>query len=420
MAARRLGVVLVAWAVILGLATSAVADPRLRRESERRNRIGTQFYNAGKFEQALQMYQGAYDLLPDPRYLFNVALAKEKMFDYEGCVVALQGFLRATTDAPEARDNAEKRMALCLERVTIPVRFTSVPTNAAIYETAGDQRTLLGRTPQELPLAPGTHAIEVELPGYVTQQRQIEVAVGERPSPDFVLEKLSSIRIEADPSGARISVDGGDWEPAPLERQVKAGTYHVRVEKDGYEPAQRDLIVEPGAAMSLVMPLRPLPTIRTLAIALASSAPVTTHLTVDGRPRGGAPAQLTLSPGAHQVRLTATGRLPYADTIVIAENHDARLLVDLRPQRSRNNRIALWSLAGASGAGLITGSIFGAMALADQSRFNDDPTDVGLHHRGQRRAQTADIFFGTSVALAAGVAVYYLLTRPGELTGTLQ
>lgn len=423
MAARRLLLAFLAWAMVVGAASDAAGDERIRREAERRNRIGTQFYNSGSFEQALQMYQGAYDLQPDVRYLFNIALAKEKMFDYEGCVVALQGFLRSTegdSARRASRENAGQRLALCLERVTIPVRFTSVPTNAAIFRRDGEARTLLGRTPQELPLPPGRHALEVEMPGYVTQRREVVVAVGERAQPDFVLEKLSSLRIEVDPSGARISVDSGEWEPAPLERQLEAGTYQVRVEKDGYEPAQRKLVVEPGAALSLVLPLRPLPTIRTLGIALGAGAAGDARVVIDGRARGRAPLEVALSPGTHRVRVTAAGWLPYADTIVVPEERDARLVVDLRQTRSSGNRIALWSLAGATGAATIAGSVFGTLALVDQRRFDDDPTNPNVHERGERRAETADALFVTAAVLAAGTVVYYLLTRPGRSRATLE
>ncbi len=420
----ELGRALLLFAIVAGsliASPRAHADERLRAEAERRNKMASRYYQEGRYESALQLYQSAYDLVPDPKFLFNIALAKEKTFDYEGCTLAFQEYLERTRDdtGAAARDTARTRLEHCLSRTVIPVRFTSVPTNAAIYIGQGPDKALRGRTPQELELAPGQHHVTVELPGYVTQEQDIQVEVGKRPRPDFVLEKLSSLTVEVDPSGARVKVDDSAWQPAPMTRQVRAGVHLVKVQKKGYEPARREVKVEAGREVSLVLSLRPLPNIRKLAISTRLDFGPT-RVEVDGEPAGAAPVEARLSPGRHQIRVTAPGRLPYHEKIQLPEDRDLRLLVDLRPRRSKRSRYAVWGLVGATGLAAAVGSTYGILALSDQAEFNDDKTDAALHARGERRAERADLWLGSAAILAAGTVLYYYLSRPEPSSATLE
>src|SRR5688572_27979405 len=104
-----------------GAASAQKSDDAIKAEAERRNRRANELYQQGRFEEALRLYQAAFDLRRDPRYLFNVGLAREKTFDYEGCVVAFEQFLEQAGTAPEVRKQAEERIGACRQRTTIPV-----------------------------------------------------------------------------------------------------------------------------------------------------------------------------------------------------------------------------------------------------------------------------------------------------------
>ena len=394
--------------------TRAQADERIRKEAERRNRAASALYAEGRYESALQMYQSAYDLHPAPKFLFNIGLAKEKTFDFEGCALAFRDFLRQGEKAGEktVRETAQVRFDTCLKKTSIPVRLTSVPTNAAVLIGEGEEEELRGRTPQQLQLPPGKHKVTVQLRGHVSQVQIIEAQVGTRPNADFVLEKLSSLHVEVDPAGARVSLGDGEWEVAPVTRELRAGVYEVRAEKPGYEPARRQVKVESGKEVSLVLPLRPLPKVRTLEVATQRPLEVESRLEVDGNVVGALPVETALSPGEHRVSVAAAGHLPYAANIRVPDERDVRLLVTLERRRSRRSRTVAWSLVGAAGAAALLGSGYGLLALSDQSEFNDDKTDVALHERGERRAERSDWCFGAATVLGAGALVYYYLTRP--------
>lgn len=417
MGARALLVLALVSAAPTALAQSTAA---LRAEAERRNARGNQLYQAGRYEEALRAYQAAHALHPDARYVFNSGLAREKIFDYVGCALAFRQFLAEAGDIDAAaRAKAEQRLSACRERARIPVRFTSAPTNAGIYVGEGENRRLVGRTPQTVDLAPGRYVVTMELAGYVPRSDTIDVELGDAsPQVDYVLDKLSSLRIEVDPAGARVKIDDFDWESAPAKREVRPGTHQVWIQKAGYIPVTREIKVEPGAEVSLVLSLQPLPRVRRLS--LRPSAPVpAARVRIDGQDGGGFPVTRRVSPGSHRVEISAPGRIPFARDIAIPEDRDLRLVVHLEPERSRRDRLIVWGLAGGSGVAAVVGAVYGALALRDQARFADDPNPM-LERQGEDRAEKADVWFATAAVLGGGAALYYWLTSPGESTARVE
>ncbi len=62
---------------------------------------------------------------------------------------------------------------------------TSDPAGARVF--VGDE--LVGTTPFELPLEAGSHALRIELDGYITQQRNVDVVAGENQDLPFRLQQ---------------------------------------------------------------------------------------------------------------------------------------------------------------------------------------------------------------------------------------
>jgi hypothetical protein len=397
---------------VTGTASAQKGEPAIKAEAERRNRKANELYQQGRFEEALRLYQAAFDLRPDPRYLFNVGLAREKTFDYEGCVVAFEAFLQQQGTAADVRKQAEERIGACRERTTIPVRFTSAPTNAAVYLGEGDARVLKGRTPQELPLAPGSYLVTMELQGYVARKDTITVEPGKRPQVDFVLDKLSSLRIEVDPAGARVKIDDLAWEAAPVSREVTPGTHQVKIEKAGHERAVRELKVEPGQEVSLVLSLRPEMRVRNLSLRTTRGV-AGARVKIDGRDGGPAPLRRRIAPGSHHLVIEAPGRIPFSDDITVPEDRDLDLLVHLEAQRSRRSRIVTGVILGAAILAAVTGGVYGILSLRDDADFSDSP-DPMLRDQGEMHAERADIAFTTSAVLTGSAILHWWLTSPSE------
>ena len=400
-----------------GSVVRADLNPRYRAEAERRNRTATDYYKQGRFDAALQNYQSAYDLYPEPRFLFNIALALEKTFDYEGCAIKIQKYLTDAKDIPDdVRQQASERMKSCHDRAEIPVRITSAPSNAAIFLGSGATRTPRGRTPVDLRLGSGKHTLTAEMPGYTPSTQELTMAPGERPQLDFVLDKLSSLRVEADPSGALVSIDDAPPEASPVVREVAKGNHTVRVTREGYEAVRRDVKVEAGQEVALVLSLRGLA--RPRALKIRADAPGAL-VRLDGVPAGVTPLTLAVRPGAHTVLVEADRRVGYRGELTIADDRDLSLAVRLTPKRTRANRAVFWTLLGTAAASAVIGSYYGLSALDDQSSFDAMPSRDGSAS-GEDHAESADLWFAIGAVLGGSAVGWHFLTTPGASSADVQ
>jgi hypothetical protein len=418
----RIGLTLAVLAAVVVAGAPLRAQPAseaLAREAERRNQRAHQLYERGQYDRALQLYQAAFDLHPAARYLFNIGLAREKTFDYEGCAQALREVRERDDTEDEVRERAAAAYQRCAERAVIPVQITSAPTNAAVHLGEGDARALRGRTPLSLELPPGEHTLRLELDGFVAQTRPISIDIGERKTADFVLERLASLRIDVEPPDAQVRLDDGELKPAPIADTIAPGAYELRVEREGYHPLTRTIEALPGSDLSLMLSLTPLPQRRTLGIRSTVYLPPGGGVWLDGESLGRPPVRSETSPGSHRIEVRAPGYVDYQGTFTVPEDRDLTVRVSLAPERTTSQRRAIWALGGtASGTGLI-GAIYGALALRDHARFSSRPS-IERSERGRRRAEQADYFLGTAFVLGTAALVSYVMTRPGDSSAWLE
>jgi len=103
---RRIAAVLVAASLcVLQSPLSAAADPaeeRARAEFKR----GSTAYDLGRFEEARQAYETAYELKPLPGFLYNIGQCYRQLGNYERAIFFYKRFLSL---APAAREVAVAR-----------------------------------------------------------------------------------------------------------------------------------------------------------------------------------------------------------------------------------------------------------------------------------------------------------------------
>src|SRR5207244_3321752 len=148
---------------------------------------------------------------------------------------------------------------------------------------------------------------------------------------------------EADPAGAAVRVDDGEWLQAPATIEVTAGPHVVEVTKEGYERQRKEVQVRMGQDAALTFPLRPARVERWLELRVAGSVGLA-DVSIDDRPVGVSPLRVKVEPGKVRLAVKADARIPFASEIVVPEDHDLRLLVDLPPKRTVRNRAVIWSL----------------------------------------------------------------------------
>lgn len=141
-------------ALLLGSALAQSPEgppaPPTAAETERAKdlfRQGAAAYEEGRYEDAVELFLGAHALTHNPKILFNVANARERMGDLAGCRDALQEYLRFTID--EERQIIARRIAAIDQRIAAarppePVNAPSAPN------------------PTTIPVAPGYAVVPVD------------------------------------------------------------------------------------------------------------------------------------------------------------------------------------------------------------------------------------------------------------------
>jgi hypothetical protein len=133
------------------------------------------------------------------------------------------------------------------------------------------------------------------------------------------VEQTGSLRVESDPSGAIVTIDGHDRGTTPLLVTVPAGRHATTIRMGD---RRRTVMVDVAARETIVhhVELPASPAAATPAVSAGTLAVVgdaRAHISIDGVARGQAPLTLTdLAPGAHEIAV-ATGETTYRSTVTV-------------------------------------------------------------------------------------------------------
>lgn len=106
----------------------------------------------------------------------------------------------------------------------------------------------VGKTPLTSNLDQGELEVKVYLDGYTTFESTVSVVKAETKTVTANLAILpGSLLITSTPPGASVFLNGEPRRPTPTEiNDLKAGTYTVKLEKEGYDSEEREVKVPPG------------------------------------------------------------------------------------------------------------------------------------------------------------------------------
>jgi hypothetical protein len=182
-----------------------------------------------------------------------------------------------------------------------------------------------------------------------------------------------------------------------------------------------------------------------------SSVPTGAGITVDGSVTDKVtPSTIELTPGEHTIVLNAKGFEPLEKPLTLSKGEKKQVAIDFDKEgkstaaggepalvdpfaeeggavpaeggaienESEGPPAAFWIAAAVAGVGLVSGTVFGTMALGDEDDFNQkkkaNPNATGdlqdIKDSGERNAIIADVSFGVAAA-AAVVGVIILLTH---------
>jgi tetratricopeptide (TPR) repeat protein len=190
---------------------------------------------------------------------------------------------------------------------------------------------------------------------------------------------------------------------------------------------------------------------RRIAALPAATAPATGTVTVTSDPPGAAivvdgessgataPTELTLGPGEHSIALALSGYELATESVTVTAGGTHTVSATLTampepepmdedaafggsegsegdeapetPAPSSDPSAATWVMTTVAGVALVTGTVFGFLALSRQSDFDVTPTR-SLADEGEAFALAADLSFGVAVAAGITAIVLYAVDRP--------
>jgi hypothetical protein len=104
----------------------------------------------------------------------------------------------------------------------------------------------------ELVMSPGSHLITIAKAGYGTATVTRVFANGEHTKLPLSLSLLpATIHVSATQPDAVVTINGADVGMAPVDISRHAGSYHVRLLHQGFEPYESDVTVKPGEEANL-------------------------------------------------------------------------------------------------------------------------------------------------------------------------
>ncbi|MBN2343569.1 MAG: PEGA domain-containing protein [Deltaproteobacteria bacterium] len=197
-----------------------------------------------------------------------------------------------------------------------------------------------------------------------------------------VKKKLGKLSIETSPEGAVVSLNGKILdEKTPTSVYVYPGPQVVVLLMDSYEEQQRQVDV---AAQKE----------ETVSVDYSTLTPI---------PVPAAKPELIDDPFEEEAAEEMPAEDPAADAATESESEETADSVAAIKKESEPPK-AFWAAAAIAGVGLVSGTVFGTMALRDEKDF-EDTGDSATKDSGRRSAVIADISFGVAIGAAVAGAI---------------
>jgi len=156
-------------------AASGVEAARLRYA------LGAAFFRAGRFEEAIAEFSGAYALWRHPTVLYSLGQAHERLLHVAEAIGYYERFLaEATGDAARRAEVADTIRGLRTLRAELEVE-SDVPARVFIHNED------VGAAPGVLQLATGRYVVELRADGHARQRQAVTLAAHTRRSVVFRL-----------------------------------------------------------------------------------------------------------------------------------------------------------------------------------------------------------------------------------------
>lgn len=240
---------MIRWRLLPALASLLLAmlapvasaqDEEARERAREHFARGVERYEAEDYVGALEAFQEAYRLAPHPMVRVNMANCYEQLNRPLEALHHFERFLAEADGASRQQRREVQRAMQRLQRRVGEVRLSIAPDGALVTIDSAETRRAPILTP--IRLSAGTHHIQVQMDGFRTVNREIQVVGGESQQVAIALERESSeseavaqAPVEADAAATEpeeialddssaISEEGGGFTVALTPGVIAAGS----------------------------------------------------------------------------------------------------------------------------------------------------------------------------------------------------
>lgn len=367
--------ILVAALAVLSLMVAAPTDA-FAQDPEALVAEATEFFQAGAYEEAIELFEQAFELDPHPVIMFNLARAYQESGDLPAALLHFRNI--RTMDAPSHVLEAAETKIIDVEDLLMEQGYN---------------------------------------PNTIT-------------SSDYV--PRGTVTITTQPEGAMVYLDGQYQGTTPFQRElVNENVYALRVELEGYHPITQNVDVRGLRNNLRSFNLTPRTTLEEYVPPspgyLTVRAPVSgLEVEIDGEFFGYTPVLAQgLAPGTYVVSINDENWVAYSSTVDVVSGSETEVIARMAalnatditdPNRGRRN--AGTALMATSGAVIAGGAVLGILASNAASDYRDNPEDPDrgtYRDTAKRNALMADIAFGTGGALfVTGALLRWVNAGPSD------
>ena len=222
-------------------------------EADRLADLGRDAYRTGNYAEAYKQFDKAFQLEPRPKFLYNMARAKEKLADYKQAVVLLERYLTLYREQNGGADPVDAADVVALVRNLRQRAFEALPEVTIQSAPPGAQVLIEGRTVGSTPLTthmePGQYRVVLKYPDHA--DADADLAVPLTGSVRLMLSLKSKLKRAAlgfwcNVRGAQIAVDGKVVAVTPFSGQidVEPGRHQIAISRSGYKSIEQVVDVQ--------------------------------------------------------------------------------------------------------------------------------------------------------------------------------
>jgi len=444
-------------------------DPLAKKLEAIRERMekGQAMYVAGKYTEAVKVFEAGYKEYPYSAFLFNAGVCYQKLNDIGGALTQFREYVRVDPDAPDAPQVKQRILALeAAQGQALPAEDAGpaladggaeagavqpppvLPPDAAMKslvvvetdpdgaplklylkadgsarpfrigaENPGWQELASRNTPANLTLDVGAYHLVVEkFRDFNVSETDIQVQPGHVYHFKANLSQgafMAFLRVAANVRGAHVYLDDKDkkrpeWGQTPHGELVPAGKHQLLIESPGFQPLLSEVMVAQGEQKELEVRLERV----NYGIVRVDSNATEIKVKIDEKPvgvwrSGEPPLEVKVDSGKHRLTVTADGRKTFDGDIDVPRGQVLPVRAKMIPKYPRG---AAWTQAIIGAVFIGAGVYFGVESNRLSDELEEDRRKGVLEQEDERATRGRWFAVSANAGFAIGGVLGVLAT----------